>query len=52
MLSRYIIAVVIVWAIILTIVKFSGSSERFRHVDILRRFYDRNACHVDSRSRL
>jgi len=30
MLSRYIISVIIVWAIILTVVKFFGSSERFK----------------------
>ena len=30
MLSRYIIAVIIVWAFILVIVKFFGSAERFR----------------------
>jgi len=30
MLSRYVVAVVIVWAIILVIVRFYGSSGRFR----------------------
>ena len=34
MLSRYIIAVVLVWAIILTIVKFFGSAERFKTMSI------------------
>jgi len=30
MLSRYIIAVVLVWVLILIIVRFFGSSERFK----------------------
>ncbi len=34
MLSRYIIAVILVWVIILTIVKFFGSSTRFRTMSI------------------
>ena len=34
MLSRYIISVVIVWAIILTVVWFFGSSARFRTMSV------------------
>ncbi len=34
MLNRYIISVVFVWAIILVIVKFFGSSARFRVMSI------------------
>ncbi len=34
MLSRYIISVICVWAIILIIVRFYGSSERFKTMSI------------------
>jgi len=34
MLNRYIIAVVLVWAVILTVARLFGSSERFKTMSI------------------